>query len=229
MLYSWLRHGVIKSSKHLENVRCWGAHIWGRAQVGGQGTDQSNHHLKYTYCKHATTHCKQSSLHLLNLSDKKSSRSILTFDSWTEQKVSYWHRSSVSDGILQILLWYQIKWKGRLSWARSNNRPHSLLPRRFNFCTLAHMHGWKHQCLAIAHVLCAHTHTPPSYTHTYSCCQLQYCVYILKHTGRCCPCCLMCARSTSPAEIISVRGAFQLQHKTHIKQGWVHHGGPFGK
>lgn len=146
---------------------------------------------------------------------------------WTKS-YSYWHRSSVSDRILQTLWWYQIKWKGRLSWARSNNRPHSLVQWRFTFCTLAHMHGWKHQCLAIAHVYTL-THTPPSYMLTYSCCQLQYCVYFLMHIGWCCPCGFMCAPSTSPAEIIYVREAFQLQHKTHIKQGWFHHGGPFEK
>lgn len=39
----------------------------------------------------------------------------------------------------------------------------------------------------------------------------------------------MCALSTSQAEIIFVRAAFEMQHKTHMEHVWFHHGGPFEK
>lgn len=39
----------------------------------------------------------------------------------------------------------------------------------------------------------------------------------------------MCALSTSQAEIMYVREAFKMQHKTHMEHAWFHHGGPFEK
>lgn len=124
-----------------------------RTHVSGEGTDQTYSpltlHILHT---HTHTHtANQLSLHSLRLGKLQINLNIWLIN-WTKKSWSYWLRWCICDRILQIFQWYQIKWKGGLSWAGCNNRPHSLLPWCFTFCTLAHINGWKHQCLAIAHV-----------------------------------------------------------------------------
>lgn len=112
-----------------------------------------------------------------------------------------------------------------MSGAGSNNRPHSLLPWCFTFCTLAHIHGWKHQCLAIAHVLYTHTqqHTHLSTSHTHLQLLSITVLHLYSYVHWLAPSLLpyVCTVNIFSRDHLCKRDFAVV---THI---WFHHGGPF--